>query len=344
MEVVQRRRRQQQLVEQLQQQQQAAAAVRIGAGTTAAAAAAAGALSAQPAPPLVRHGSSSGTLAGVKRGPPLLRCGDSDLMQMMDQVDVEQLLAGAAATEHKQPPAAATPAAAAAAEGGAEVDADLLLELLESYLHQAEGAQQASAAQAQQHQPQQQAQEAAEPAPRSSPATLRAQPSDGGMSGQLECLHFDQQGDVVMTQGPALAAAAAAASAAAAAQAKAQRGQGPVAPSQLLRQQPGLATQQSLGAHLMAELLAAQQQAQQQQAQQQQAQQQQAQAQAQGQQGTAPGDKATPLPRLSGTPGGSSTLSNSLLVDVLCPGWRPGSRQWWAELQDSSSDLPHANA
>lgn len=198
----------------------------------------------------------------LKRPPPLIRCGDSDLVNLMDQVDVERILreheqqrqqqqqqvlagvqqgAGAAQQQGAQRQGLNSVAAVAAAGGGpanaalAEaLDADMQ-DMLEGYLQQHDKAQQERAqAQPTSQQQQQQRQEGGAGAP-------RVKQTEDAVSGMLEALQIEQQQQQQQAAGavPGL----------------------PQHPLQhqltqeFLPHQYKLHMQQSVGAHLMSDLL-----------------------------------------------------------------------------------------
>lgn len=217
-------------------------------------------------------GSSNGNGSRLKRPPPLIRCGDSDLINLMDQADVERILreheeqrqlqqqvlagapAGAAAAGRQargpNNPAArgawtggggATAAAAGAALSEA-LDADMQ-DMLEGYLQQHDTAQQQQAQasldqQQQQQRPQQQQPAAGAP---------QARQAEEAVSGMLEALQIEQQAAQQLKQE--------------------QESQSPALPGvpqhplqhqltgEFLPQQYKLHMQQSVGAHLMSDLL-----------------------------------------------------------------------------------------
>jgi hypothetical protein len=226
---VQRRKQQQQLLAQLQ-----AMASEVTAGAFAGAPGGTGSTSG--------GGTAGGTR--LKRPPPLIRCGDSDLVNVMDQAEVERIL-----REHdeqqqrKQQPGSSSAAAAAgqqqasAAGGGLSeaLDAEWQ-DLLEGYLQQHDTAAQLQQQQEQLQQQQQQQQQAGV-------AALQVRQSEDAVSGMLEALQIEQQQQQQAVP-PGL----------------------PQAPLQhqgtgvFLPQQYKLHMQQSVGAHLMSDLLRQQQQ------------------------------------------------------------------------------------
>lgn len=219
-------------------------------------------------------GSSNSNGSRLKRPPPLIRCGDSDLVNLMDQADVERILreheeqrqlqqqvlagapagAAAAAAAGRQARGPNNPAVRGARTGGGgataaagvalseALDADMQ-DMLEGYLQQHDTAQQQQAQaslgqQQQQQQPRQQQPAAGAP---------QARQAEEAVSGMLEALQIEQQ--------------------AAQQQQQEQESQSPGLPGvpqhplqhqltgEFLPQQYKLHMQQSVGAHLMSDLL-----------------------------------------------------------------------------------------
>jgi hypothetical protein len=214
---VQRRKQQQQLLAQLQ-----AMASEVTAGAFAGALGTGG-----------TAGGSSGGGTRLKRPPPLIRCGDSDLVKIMDQAEVERILREHDEQQRKQQGQQPGSSSAAAAGGLSEaLDAEMQ-DLLEGYLQQHDTAAQLQQQQEQLLQQQQQA----------GTGTLQVRQSEDAVSGMLEALQIEAQQQQQQAP-PGL----------------------PQAPLQhqgtgvFLPQQYKLHMQQSVGAHLMSDLLRQQQQ------------------------------------------------------------------------------------
>jgi len=253
---LQRRRQQQQLLQQLQMMaSEVTAGAFAGAPGPAAGAAAAAAAA-----------GVSGTR--LKRPPPLIRCGDSDLVNLMDQVDVERILReheeqqqGAvrqggshtmlAAPQQQQGLnnmgmlAAASGAAAAAGAPGSTgglaeaLDADMQ-DMLEGYLQQHDAAQQ------------QQQQLGLQQPSGSGAGRLQARPAEDAVSGMLESLQIEAQQQQQHQQRQQQQQQAG----------QVQLGLPPLQhqlTGEFLPQQYKLHMQQSVGAHLMSDLLSQQQ-------------------------------------------------------------------------------------